>query len=199
MPARQVLIAIFDAKADVEEALRHLAAAEVTLKSVSVVGHSHHVQEQLCGMFRSACGEVRYVGRGERFWNRLWEQLPGAAFLWVPAVGPLVFAGSLSAAVAGHASDADDGDGENALRSALLALGVPPAFGATCESALRGDRLVLVARTPGFQAARTYALLEQSRSLEIRAYPEPELVGAGELAAADLEIAERLRRDATVV
>ena len=175
MGARKVLVAIFDAKADVEEAVSRLSAAEVTLDSVSVVGRSHHVDEQVGGTFRTPSGLTRYFGRDEGFWNRLWELLPGAAFLWVPGVGTLVFAGTLAAAVIEHARQDSPGDAGNALRSALLGLGVPDDFGSTCESALRGDRVLFVVRTPVFQAARTYALLEQSRALEARAYLEPRL------------------------
>jgi hypothetical protein len=199
MPGRKVLIGIFDAKADVEEALRQFTAAEVALKSVSVVGRSHHVTEQLCGTCRSAGGAVRYVGRDESFWNDLWARLPGSAFLWLPGVGPLVFAGRLGELVMARAcpdpSGAGGGDGAGALRAALGTLGVPDDFGATCESALRADRLLFVTRTPQFQAARTHSLLEQSRSLEIRAYPEPSAVVAPE---AESQVTHR-RRDVSAV
>jgi len=199
MTGRKILVAIFDAKTDVEEALRQLAAAEVELASVSVVGRSHHVEEQLCGWFRARCGTVRYVGRGEGFWNRLWGQLPGAAFFWVPGVGPLVFAGALSGDVIEHAeAELLRGDVDaNPLRAALLSLGVPGEVAATCESALRGDRLLLLARTPGCQATRTFALLEQSRSLETRAYPDAAAKPA--TAAADGAEAVARRRDASAV
>jgi hypothetical protein len=58
------------------------------------------------------------------------------------------------------------------LRRALVTLGVPAEVAATCQSALAADRLLLLARTAPFEVARTYALLEQSRSLEVRVYDE---------------------------
>src|SRR4051812_22007047 len=104
MNRARVLLAIFDAHSDVQDALDRFAAADLPPCGVSVVGRSHHVIEQTCCAFRAADGAMRYRGRHEGFWNDLWERLPGAAITWVPTVGTLVVAGGLAGRLADRAA-----------------------------------------------------------------------------------------------
>jgi hypothetical protein len=167
---QRTLIAIFDTKADVEDAFTRYAAAGLDTDGISVVGLAYHIDEQLCGFACGMGGQDDYTGRDADFWNALWCALPGAAFLWVPRIGPLVFAGSFLTDVTGapHATELAAPVGP--VGDALLALGAPLDVAGNCESALRADRLLFVARTEAHDVASTYVLLGQSRSLEVRVF-----------------------------
>ncbi|MGB7161441.1 MAG: hypothetical protein WBD40_25505 [Tepidisphaeraceae bacterium] len=184
---RRTLIAIFDTKADVEDAFTRYAAAGLDTDGISVVGRAYHIDEQLCGFACGVGGQDDYAGRDADFWNALWRALPGAAFLWVPRIGPLVFAGSFLADVRGASHSIELAAPISPVGDALLALGAPLDVAGNCESALRADRLLFVARAEPHDVASTYVLLGQSRSLEVRVFAARPPRGGGAHATGEVQ------------
>ena len=81
-----------------EEAVKELQKSGFDMKKLSVVGKDYHTDEQVVGYY-NAGDRMKYWGKQGAFWGGFWGLLFGAAFFWVPAIGPVLAGGSLVAAI----------------------------------------------------------------------------------------------------
>lgn len=70
------------------------------MKKLSIVGKDYHTEEQVVGYYHTG-DRMKYWGKLGAFWGGLWGILLGAAFFWIPGIGPLVVAGPLVYAIIG--------------------------------------------------------------------------------------------------
>jgi hypothetical protein len=89
-------------------------------------------------MAKSAAATGAWVGG-------IFGVLVGAAFLWVPGVGPLVAVGSLAAVLLGGAEGAVAGAAVTGLLGWLFSLGISRDKILRCEEAVKAGNFVLVA------------------------------------------------------
>ena len=127
-----------------ETAIRALGEAGIVLKDVSIVAQNLQTTEQVQGFITT--GDVARSGAGVgAWWGGLFGILAGAAFLWVPGVGPLIVAGSLAASFLGLLEGAAVGSASGVLIGALLGFGLSNDRAIKYESVVRaGHFLVLV-------------------------------------------------------
>ena len=71
----------------------------------------------------------------------------GAAFFWVPAIGPLLIAGPLASAVVGALEGAVAVGGLSAIGAGLYSIGIPKNSVLKYETALKAGKFVLVAHS----------------------------------------------------
>ena len=69
-------------------------------EELSIVGKDYHTEEQVVGYYQTG-DRMKYWGKLGAFWGGLWGILFGAAFFWIPGIGPLVVAGPLVSAIVG--------------------------------------------------------------------------------------------------
>ena len=93
-------IAVYDTHTAAENAVKELQKSGFDMKKLSVVGKDFRTDEQVVGYY-NAGDRMKYWGKMGAFWGGLWGLLVGAAFFWVPGVGPLLVAGPLAAWVVG--------------------------------------------------------------------------------------------------
>ena len=76
-----------------EDAVKELQKSGFDMKKLSVVGKDYHTDEQVVGYYNA--------GDRMKYWGKLgalrWGLLFGAAFFWVPAIGPVLVGGPLAA------------------------------------------------------------------------------------------------------
>jgi len=93
-------IAIFNTHGEAENVVKELQKSGFDMKKLSIVGKDYHTEEQVVAYYNTG-DRMKYWGKLGAFWGGLWGILFGAAFFWIPGIGPLVVAGPLVSAIVG--------------------------------------------------------------------------------------------------
>ena len=129
------VVGVFDAHEKAEDAIKALGRAGIPMRQLSIVGKDYHSEEQVVGYY-NAGDRMAYWGKLGAFWGGLWGVLFGAAFFWVPGIGPLIVGGPLVSSIVA------------ALEGAAMVGGLSAAQGycgcATIEELRREARLCRV-------------------------------------------------------
>jgi hypothetical protein len=96
------------------------------------------------------------------FWGGLWGILFGAAFFWIPGIGPRVVAGPLVSAIVGGLEGAVAIGGLSALGAGLYSIGIPKDSVIKYESFLKTDKFLLVVHGSGDELAKARDILKSS-------------------------------------
>ena len=96
MSDTSAVIAIYDTHTTADNAVKELQKSGFDMKKLSIVGKDYQTDEQVVG-FYNAGDRMKYWGKLGAFWGGLFGLLVGAAFFWVPGIGPMVVAGPLTA------------------------------------------------------------------------------------------------------
>jgi hypothetical protein len=140
------IIAAFPNRESLERALRRLHDDGFDMRDVSVIGRGFEPIEVPAGVVTT--GDIAEasaeVGAVVGF---LYGLAIGTAFMFVPGVGPVLVAGSFSAALAGAAEGAAVGAVLGGLGGALVGWGIPAVHVQKYESHLSEGRFLVLART----------------------------------------------------
>jgi hypothetical protein len=135
-------IAIFNTHSEAENAVKELQKSGFDMKKLSIVGKDYHTEEQVVGYYHTG-DRMKYWGKLGAFWGGLWGILFGAAFFWIPGIGPLVLAGPLVSAIVGGLEGAVTVGGLTALGAGLYSIGIPKDSIITYESSVKADKFLL--------------------------------------------------------
>src|ERR1700735_4397842 len=124
MDDTNAVVAVFDTHPEADEAVRELQKSGFDMKKLSVVGKDYHTEEHVVGYY-NAGDRMKHWGKLGAFWGGLWGLLFGAAFFWVPGIGPLLVAGPLAAWIVGGLEGAAVVGGLSALGAGLYSIGIP--------------------------------------------------------------------------
>src|SRR5277367_5035837 len=133
MTDTNAVIAVYDNHSTAEDAVKELQKSGFDMKKLSVVGKDYHTDEQVVGYY-NAGDRMKYWGKWGAFWGGFWGLLFGAAFFWVPAIGP-VLVGGLSAIGAG-----------------LYSIGIPKDSIVTYETSIEAGEYLVVAHGTSAEA-----------------------------------------------
>ncbi|MGQ9745424.1 MAG: DUF1269 domain-containing protein [Dissulfurimicrobium sp.] len=103
---------------------------------------------------------MKYWGKMGAFWGGLWGVLFGAAFFWIPGIGPVVVAGPLVSAIVGGLEGAVAVGGLSALGAGLYSIGIPKDSVINYETIIRSDKFLLVVHGSGDDLARARDILK---------------------------------------
>jgi hypothetical protein len=159
-------IAVYDAHSAAENAVKELQRSGFDMKKLSVVGKDFHTDEQVVGYY-NAGDRMKYWGKMGAFWGGLWGLLVGAAFFWVPGLGPLLVAGPLAAAVVGALEGAVAVGGLSALGAGLYSVGIPKNSILKYETAIKAEKFLLVAHGTADEVAKARDILGATGPSEI--------------------------------
>ena len=120
MSKGNVGIALFNTHGEAENAVKELQKSGFDMKKLSILGKDYHTEEQVVGYYHTG-DRMKYWGKMGAFWGGLWGILFGAAFFWIPGIGPLVVAGPLVSAIVGGLEGAVAVGGLTALGFTALA------------------------------------------------------------------------------
>ena len=93
-------VGIYKTHREAEQAIKDLEKAGFNMKQLSIVGKGYHTEEDAIGYYNTG-DRVKFWGKQGAFWGGLWGILFGAAFFWIPGVGPLAVAGPLVSTIVG--------------------------------------------------------------------------------------------------
>jgi hypothetical protein len=137
-------VAVFETHTEADEAVKELQTAGFDMKKLSVVGKDYHTQEQVVGYY-NAGDRMKHWGKLGAFWGGLWGLLFGAAFFWVPGIGPVLVGGPLVAWIVAALEGAVLVGGISAIGAGLVSLGIPKNSIVEYESAIKAGKYVVVA------------------------------------------------------
>ena len=176
MSDKNSVVATFESHAQAEEAVRELQRDGFDMKKLSIVGKDFHTDEHVVGYYNTG-DRMMYWGKLGAFWGGLWGMLFGAAFFWVPGVGPLVVAGPLVTWIVAALEGAVVTGSITALGAGLYSIGIPKNSILKYETEVKNGRLLLVAHGTADEVQRARDLLQQTGA-EATIHAEPTAVGA---------------------
>lgn len=136
---QEMAVGTFDSHDQAEQVVRRLIDGGVEPTHISILTQGLELREQVEGYITS--GDVAKEGAKSGAWvGGLFGLLVGAAFLWVPVVGPLIIIGPLATAAAG----ALEGTVAGGLLGAILGQQVEKDRVAKIQAALQGGKFVVV-------------------------------------------------------
>jgi hypothetical protein len=154
------VIAVFDSHERAEEIVKDLQRSGFDMKKLSIIGKGFHSEEQPVGFYTT--GErVKFWGGTGALWGGLWGLLVGAAFFWIPGVGPLAVGGPLVAILVGALEGAVVVGGLSAFGAALYSLGVPKESILQYETAVKADKFLVIAHGDAAEVERARSIMER--------------------------------------
>jgi uncharacterized membrane protein len=166
MTDTNVAIAVYDHHSEAEDAVKELQKSGFDMKNLSVVGKDYHTDEQVVGYY-NAGDRMKYWGKQGAFWGGLWGLAFGAAFFWVPAIGPVLVGGPLVAWIVAGLEDAVLVGGLSALGAGLYSMGVPKDSIVTYEAAIKAGEYLVVAHGTSADADKAREILRKLKPLHL--------------------------------
>jgi len=114
------------------------------MKKLSIIGRDYHTDENVIGYYNTG-DRMKYWGKLGAFWGGFWGLLFGSAFLVIPGVGPLLFAGPIVGYIVGALESAVVVGGLSALGAGLYGMGIPKDSILQYETAITSGKYVLIA------------------------------------------------------
>ena len=161
MSKGNVAVAIFNTHVEAENAVKELQKSGFDMKKLSIVGKDYHTEEHVVGYYQTG-DRMKYWGKLGAFWGGLWGILFGAAFFWIPGIGPLVVAGPLVSAIVGGLEGAVAFGGLSALGAGLYSIGIPKDSIITYESSVKADKFLLAVHGSGDDMVKAKDILKST-------------------------------------
>lgn len=144
MNRENAIIAVYQTHSQAEETIRELELSGYDMKRLSILGKGYHSEEYPIGFYTTG-DRMKSWGATGAFWGGLWGVLLGAAFFWIPGIGPIAAAGPVVHLLVGALEGAALVGGLSALGAALTALGVPKKNVLKYEMELKADKYLVIA------------------------------------------------------
>lgn len=157
------IIAVYDTHIQAEQVIKELQRNSFDMKKLSIIGKGYHTEEQPMGFYTTGDRMKAWGGIGA-FWGALWGLLLGAAFVWLPGIGPLAVAGPFAHLLMSGIEGAALVGGIGALGAALTSLGVPKNSVVKYETQLKADKYLVIAHGDEDDVAQARVILERTAS-----------------------------------
>jgi uncharacterized membrane protein len=158
MTDSNAVIAAYDNHSAAEDAVKELQRSGFDMKKLSVVGRDYHTDEHVVGYYNAA-DRMKYWGKRGAFWGGFWGLLFGAAFFWVPAIGPVLVGGPLVTWIVAALEDAVVVGGLSAVGAGLFSIGIPKDSIINYETAIKAGQFLVVAHGTAADAAKARSIL----------------------------------------
>lgn len=162
---QSALIGTYETHVQAEGVVRALERAGYDMKKLSIVGKGYHTEEHPMGFYTTGDRMKTWGGIGA-FWGGLWGLLFGAAFFWIPGIGPIAVAGPFVQMLVGGIEGATVVGGMSALGAGLLSLGVSKKSVVKYETLLKSDKYLLIAHGTPQEVEKARGIMEQSQVTE---------------------------------
>lgn len=154
-------VAVFPNHDQAEAAVKALQAGGFDMRKLSLVGQDYHSEEHVVGYYTA--GERMWAwGKNGAFWGGIWGLLFGAAFFWVPVIGPIAVGGPLVAAIITGLEGAALVGGVSALGAGLTSIGIPDNSIVEYESEVKAGKFLVIAHGSNDDVERAKNILTQA-------------------------------------
>jgi hypothetical protein len=155
-----------------EEAVRELGKGGFPIQHVSIVARDLGSEKTIHG-YVTSCDVAKSSARTGAWVGGLFGLLAGAAFLWVPGVGPLIVAGSLTAALLGGVEGAVAGAAVTGLLGWLTSLGISKEHILKYEESVKAGKYLVIAHGSADDVRKAKQILEGTRPAELNVHAQP--------------------------
>jgi Protein of unknown function (DUF3341) len=163
------VVAIFSQHSAAENAIKELKSAGFDIKHLSIIGRDYHTEQNVVGFYNTG-DRMKYWGKLGAFWGGIWGLLVGAAVLFIPAVGPVVIAGSVVTLVVAALEGAIAAGGLSALGAGLFSLGIPKDSVIRYETSVRAGKFVLIAHGDAAEVEKARGVLQTSGAEQVNVH-----------------------------
>lgn len=163
------VVGVYSAHSDAEQAIKELQRSGFDMKQLSILGKGYHSEERPYGFYTTGDRMKTWGGLGA-FWGSLWGLLFGAAFFWLPGIGPVAAAGPIIHLLVGALEGAVVVGGISALGAALVGLGVPRDSVIKYETELKADKYLVIAHGTADQVTKARTIMERSKAIQTDAF-----------------------------
>ena len=170
MTDTNAVIATYDNHSAAEEAVKQLQKSGFDMKKLSIVGKDYHTNEQVVGYY-NAGDRMKYWGKWGAFWGGFWGLLFGAAFFWVPAIGPVLVGGPLVGWIVTGLEDAVVVGGLSAIGAGLFSLGIPKDSIMTYEASIKAGHYLVVAHGTAADVVEAKKILASLKPTDLADHP----------------------------
>ena len=170
MSDNNIIVAVYDAHTQAEQAVKQLQSCGFDMKKLSIVGRNPHAEEQVVG-FYNAGDRIKHWGKTGAFWGGIWGMLFGAAFFAIPGIGPVLVAGPLVAWIVGALETAAVVGGVGAVGAGLFSIGIPKDSVLKYEIALKTDKFLLMVHGTEHEVGRAREILQDAHPASLQTHP----------------------------
>jgi hypothetical protein len=171
MSQENSVVAIYTSMDDAEEAVRKLGTEGFPIQHVSIIARDIGSEKKVHG-FVTACDVAKSTARTGAWVGGIFGLLIGAAFVWVPGVGPLVVAGSLTAVLLGGLEGAVGGAAVSGLLGWLLSLGISKKHILKYEESVKAGKYLVIAHGTADNVAKAKQILEGTHPAELEVHAQ---------------------------
>jgi uncharacterized membrane protein len=151
------VVSVYATLAMAESAVKKLDEGKFPIQQISVVAKDIHDEKKVHG-YVTACDVSKAGAKTGAWMGGLFGALVGAAFIWVPGVGPAIVAGSLATALLGG------------ILSGLSAWGISKQQILKYEETVKAGSYLLVAHGSPEEVAQAQNLLQGTGATEVNAH-----------------------------
>ena len=154
---------------EAEEAVRKLGASGFPVDHVSIIAKDLGTEKKVHG-YVTSCDVGKSAAKTGAWVGGIFGLLVGAAFLWVPGVGPLIVAGSLTAALVGGLEGAVAGAAAAGFLGWLATLGISKEHILKYEESVRAGKYLVIAHGTADKVATAKKTLEGTQPAELNVH-----------------------------
>lgn len=167
---KNLAVAVFDNHTQAEEAIEELKKSNFDIKKLSIVGRDYHTEEHVVGFYNTGDRMKRW-GKAGAFWGGLWGLLIGAAFFWIPGIGPILVAGPFVSMLVGALEGAVVVGGLSALGAGLYSIGIPKDSVLEYETELKAGKYVVIAHGTEDEINHAREILTGTNASRVNVHP----------------------------
>jgi hypothetical protein len=172
------IVAVYNSHPEAEGAVDQLKQAGFDMTKLSIVGKDYHTEENVVGYY-NAGDRMKHWGKTGAFWGGIWGLLFGAAFFFVPGIGPVLVAGPVAAWIVAALEGAAVVGGLSAIGAGLYSIGIPKDSVLRYEVALKADKFLLIAHGTADDVAKAKETIERTKPAEVNVHADGKLQSAG--------------------
>src|SRR5262245_54554541 len=167
--AEQSVVGVYKTMDEAEQAARALDSAKFPINQVTLVTKDISTEKKVHG-YVTACDVSKQGAKTGAWLGGIFGLLVGAAFMWVPGVGPVIVAGSLSAALLGGVEGAVAGSALGGILSGLAAWGISKQHILKYEEIGRAGKFLVVAHGSADNVKKAQSILAGTGPSELTAH-----------------------------
>jgi hypothetical protein len=163
------VVGIYTSMDAAEDAVRQLGQGGFPIQNVSILARDLGSESKVHG-FVTSCDVAKSSARTGAWVGGIFGPLAGAAFLWVPGVGPLVVAGSLASALLGGVEGAVAGAATTGVLGWLFSLGIGKQHILKYEQSVRAGKYLVIAHGSPDDVNRAKQVLAGTKPAELNVH-----------------------------
>src|SRR5262245_20839475 len=171
MSTEQSVVGIYPHIDSAEDAVRQLGQDGFPVEQVSIIAQNLGTEKKVHG-FVTSCDVAKASARSGAWVGGIFGLLVGAAFVWVPGVGPLVVAGSLTAALAGGLEGAVAGAAFSGILGWLSSLRISKEHILKYEESVTAGKYLVLAHGSAEEVKKAQQILEGTGASELTVHAQ---------------------------